>query len=70
MTYYQKLGFIFGDPWDGFYAIGGRDGMEIHLKEAPRNAAEQNTGASTNISMPQPVSMASKRSTSSASRTA
>lgn len=41
MTYYQKLGFTFGDPWDGFYAIGERDGLEVHLKEAPRNAAER-----------------------------
>ena len=21
MTYYQKLGFTFGEPWDGFYAL-------------------------------------------------
>ena len=41
MTYYQKLGFRFGDPWDGFYAIGKRDGLEVHLKEAPKNSAER-----------------------------
>ena len=41
MTYYQKLGFTFGEPWGGFYAIGRRDGLELHLKEAPKNAAER-----------------------------
>src|SRR5882672_7375422 len=41
ITYYQKLGFTFGDPWDGFYAIGRLDGLELHLKEAPKNDAER-----------------------------
>ena len=41
MTYYQKLGFKFGEPWDGFYAIGALDGLELHLKEAPKNEAER-----------------------------
>ena len=41
MTYYQKLGFTFGDPWEGFYAIGELDGLELHLKEAPKNPAER-----------------------------
>ena len=41
MTYYQKLGFAFGEPWDGFYAIGELDGLELHLKEAPKNDAER-----------------------------
>jgi catechol 2,3-dioxygenase-like lactoylglutathione lyase family enzyme len=41
MTYYQKLGFTFGEPWDGFYAIGILDGLELHLKEAPKNDAER-----------------------------
>jgi catechol 2,3-dioxygenase-like lactoylglutathione lyase family enzyme len=41
MTYYQKLGFSFGESWDGFYAIGERDGLELHLKEAPRSPAER-----------------------------
>ncbi|MEO8202013.1 MAG: VOC family protein, partial [Gemmatimonadota bacterium] len=27
----------FGEPWDGFYAIGQVDGLELHLKEAPRH---------------------------------
>ena len=38
IAYYRRLGFTFGDPWEGFYAIGGRDGFELHLKEAPRDA--------------------------------
>ena len=34
---YEKLGFTFGEPWEGFYAIGHLDGLELHLKEAPKN---------------------------------
>ena len=41
IAYYQKLGFTFGEPWEGFYAIGHRDGLELHLKEAPRNESER-----------------------------
>jgi len=41
MAYYAKLGFEFGEPWDGFYAIGYIDGLELHLKEAPKNPAER-----------------------------
>lgn len=41
MAYYRKLGFTFGEPWAGFYAIGTRDGLELHLKEAPKNDAER-----------------------------
>lgn len=41
IAYYQKLGFTFGEPWDGFYAIGQLDGLELHLKEAPKNLAER-----------------------------
>ena len=41
MTWYRKLGFTFGEPWDGFYAIGELDGMELHLKEAPKSGAER-----------------------------
>jgi catechol 2,3-dioxygenase-like lactoylglutathione lyase family enzyme len=41
MIFYQKLGFAFGEPWDGFYAIGELDGLELHLKEAPKNDAER-----------------------------
>lgn len=39
MAYYRRLGFTFGEPWDGFYAIGTRDGLELHLKEAPGHRA-------------------------------
>lgn len=41
MTYYEKLGFTFGEPWDGFYAIGELDGLELHLKEAPKNDSDR-----------------------------
>ena len=41
MTYYRKLGFTFGEPWEGFYAIGELDGLELHLKEAPKSPAER-----------------------------
>lgn len=41
IAYYQKIGFTFGEPWDGFYAIGHLDGLELHLKEAPKNQAER-----------------------------
>lgn len=35
IAFYRALGFTFGEPWGGFYAIGERDGLELHLKEAP-----------------------------------
>ena len=41
ITYYKKIGFIFGEPWDGFYAIGLLDGLELHLKEVPKNPSER-----------------------------
>ena len=41
MAFYQKLGFTFNEPWEGFYAIGLLDGLEIHLKEAPKNLTER-----------------------------
>ena len=41
IAYYRKIGFTFGEPWEGFYAIGLLDGLELHLKEAPKNKAEQ-----------------------------
>ena len=41
IAYYQKLGFTFGEPWDGFYAIGHVNGLEVHLKEAPKSPAER-----------------------------
>src|SRR6476619_1859941 len=41
IEYYEKLGFTFGEPWEGFYAIGRLDGLELHLKEAPKNDEER-----------------------------
>jgi catechol 2,3-dioxygenase-like lactoylglutathione lyase family enzyme len=41
IAYYRRLGFEFGEPWNGFYAIGRLDGLELHLKEAPKNEAER-----------------------------
>ena len=41
IAYYTKLGFAFGEPWDGFYAIGELNGLEVHLKEAPKDQAER-----------------------------
>jgi catechol 2,3-dioxygenase-like lactoylglutathione lyase family enzyme len=41
IAYYRKLGFRFGEPWAGFYAIGDLDGLELHLKEAPKNQSER-----------------------------
>jgi len=41
ITFYERLGFSFGEPWEGFYAIGFKDGLELHLKEAPKNPAER-----------------------------
>jgi catechol 2,3-dioxygenase-like lactoylglutathione lyase family enzyme len=41
IAYYRKLGFEFGEPWGGFYAIGLLDGLELHLKQAPKNNAER-----------------------------
>jgi catechol 2,3-dioxygenase-like lactoylglutathione lyase family enzyme len=37
IRYYEKLGFTFGEPWEGFYAIGHLDGLELHLKEPPKD---------------------------------
>jgi hypothetical protein len=41
MAYFRKLGFEFGEPWDEFHAIGEPDGLELHLKEAPKNTTER-----------------------------
>jgi catechol 2,3-dioxygenase-like lactoylglutathione lyase family enzyme len=42
IAYYRDvLGFAFGEPWAGFYAIGQRDGLELHFKQSPKNAAER-----------------------------
>lgn len=40
ISFYRKIGFSFGETWDGFYAIGHMDGLEVHLKHAPKNEAE------------------------------
>jgi catechol 2,3-dioxygenase-like lactoylglutathione lyase family enzyme len=37
IAYYEKIGFTFSEPWEGFYAIGHLDGLELHLKEAAKN---------------------------------
>jgi len=39
--YRDVLGFAFGEPWGGFYAIGRRDGFELHLKCAPKTEADR-----------------------------
>ncbi len=39
--YRDKLGFTFGEPYEGIYAIGTRDGLELHLKEAARLPGER-----------------------------
>jgi catechol 2,3-dioxygenase-like lactoylglutathione lyase family enzyme len=39
--YRDVLGFAFGEPWQGFYAIGERDGFAVHLKCAPKTAADR-----------------------------
>jgi catechol 2,3-dioxygenase-like lactoylglutathione lyase family enzyme len=42
IAYYRDaLGFTFGEPWGGFYAIGRLDGLELHLKEVPKNRRTQ-----------------------------
>jgi RNA polymerase sigma factor (sigma-70 family) len=42
IAYYRdRLGFEFGEPWGGFYAIGLKDGLELHFKCAPKNASER-----------------------------
>ncbi|HEV8015673.1 MAG TPA: VOC family protein [Stellaceae bacterium] len=39
--YRDVLGFSFGFIYQGFYAVGQRDGLQLHLKEAPKNLAER-----------------------------
>jgi catechol 2,3-dioxygenase-like lactoylglutathione lyase family enzyme len=39
--YREVLGFSFGEVWGGFYAIGSRDGFELHLKEAPKHPGDR-----------------------------
>lgn len=41
MAYYTKVGFTFDTPWEGFYAIGRIDGLELHLKAASKNASDR-----------------------------
>ena len=41
IEYYERLGFSFREPWGGFYAIGLRDGLELHLKEDPTSEADR-----------------------------
>ena len=42
IAFYEKLGFEFGEPWEGFYAIGQRDGLQLHLKESPKYGNDRN----------------------------
>jgi catechol 2,3-dioxygenase-like lactoylglutathione lyase family enzyme len=37
IQFYEKVGFKFGETWEGFYAIGHLDGFELHLKESPKS---------------------------------
>jgi len=39
--YSDVLGFSFGPAWRGFYAIGERDGFQIHLKCAPKTVEDR-----------------------------
>ena len=39
--YRDVLGFSFGFVYEGFYAVGQRDGLQLHLKEAPKNLSER-----------------------------
>lgn len=41
IAFYERLDFAFGEPWHGFYAIGVRDGLELHLKQARKSATER-----------------------------
>jgi catechol 2,3-dioxygenase-like lactoylglutathione lyase family enzyme len=41
IAYYRRLGFTFSEPWDGFYAIGTCNGLEIHLKEAAKSETDR-----------------------------
>jgi predicted enzyme related to lactoylglutathione lyase len=42
ITFYSDvLGFSFGPAWGGFYAIGRRDGFDVHLKCAPKTVEDR-----------------------------
>src|SRR6202453_5436615 len=57
MEFYRDvLGFEFGKPVLGFYAIGRRDGLELHLKEAQRNPANSKNRRKTHILIAYPES--------------
>ena len=36
IAFYERLGFVFAKPWHDVYAIGVRDGLELHLKRAEK----------------------------------
>ena len=66
IRFYQKLGVTFGAPWEGFYAIGHLDGLELHLKEAPKNQDERRYRRDNEHSTPRPAWTASNPSSGSA----
>jgi len=68
--YYERLGFTFGEAWNGFYAIGHLDGLELHLKEAPKNQDERRHRRDMSTSTLQRAWMALKAFSGSASPTA
>ena len=39
--YNDVLGFSFGPTWRGFYAVGERDGVAVHLKCAPKTREDR-----------------------------
>jgi catechol 2,3-dioxygenase-like lactoylglutathione lyase family enzyme len=39
--YRDVLGFTFGFVYRGFNAVDRRDGLQLHLKEAPKNPSER-----------------------------
>ena len=41
IDFYRGLGFEFGKPWNNFYAIAVRDGLELHLKMPPRGLGDE-----------------------------
>jgi len=71
IAFYTTLGFAFGEPWDGFYAIGQMNGLELHLKEAPQSHPERRWRRSNeHLDAAAGVEGASKRFTNGASPTA
>jgi catechol 2,3-dioxygenase-like lactoylglutathione lyase family enzyme len=56
--YSEVLGFSFGPTWLGFYAIGERDGFEVHLKCAPKAVEDrEQIGGNMNIWTSMPASL-------------